>query len=81
MNGRTDSSSELTTPENQKEWLHVRPLLEVGREPEAREYLSETGATRRPDLSQANFLLGAMYFSMGRNADAQRVLPRCRMLG
>lgn len=78
MNGRTDTSSELKTPENQKAWQRVRPLLESGREQEAREYLAGFGEPQHPDLSHANFLLGAMYFSMGRNADAQRVLALAR---
>jgi tetratricopeptide (TPR) repeat protein len=78
MNGRTDTASELKTPENQKAWERVRPLLESGREQEAREYLAGISARQNPDLSQVNFLLGAMYFSMARNADAQRVLALAR---
>lgn len=78
MNGRIDTSSELKTPENQKAWQRVHPLLESGREQEAREYLAGIGTPQHPNLSQANFLLGAMYFSMGRNADTQRVLALAR---
>jgi tetratricopeptide (TPR) repeat protein len=78
MNGRTDTSSELKTPENQKAWQRVRPLLENGHEQEAREYLAGINAPQHLDSSQVDFLLGAMYFSMGRNAEAQRVLALAR---
>lgn len=78
MNGRTDTSTELKTPENQKAWQRVRPLLEAGREQEAREYLAGMSGNQGPDLSPPDFLLGAMYFSMGRNADARRVLALAR---
>ena len=78
MTGRTDTSSELKTPENQKAWLRVRPLLEADREQEARQYLSGMSETQGPDSFPADFLLGAMYFSMGRKADARRVLALAR---
>ncbi len=82
MNGRTDTSVELKSPENQRAWQHVKPLLEANRELEARQYLAglqlsspETGDSA---LATPDYLLGAMYFSMGRNPDALRVLTLAR---
>jgi tetratricopeptide (TPR) repeat protein len=72
MTNRIDTSQELHDAVQRKAWKQVRPLLEGAQEREAVEYLA---ALPGPDsLANAYYLLGIMYYSMGRPEDSKRAL-------
>jgi len=74
MNDRIDTSRELKGPEEENTWKHVQPLLEQGDEQQALKYLATLPASDSSSRGNSHFLLGVMYFSMGRKEDAKRVL-------
>jgi tetratricopeptide (TPR) repeat protein len=59
-------------------WNDVKRLLDVNAEPRALEYLSKLAARNPVHRANPYYLLGAVYFSMGRNQDAKRVLLTAR---
>jgi tetratricopeptide (TPR) repeat protein len=74
MNDRIDTSRELKGPEEENAWKHVQPLLEQGNEQQALKYLAELPGSDSSSHGNSYFLLGVIYFSMGRKEDAKRVL-------
>ncbi len=80
MNGRIDTSSELRGAEVEDAWKHMKPLLADNKEQQVLEYLAKL-----PDIDPTSprnpyYLLGEMYFSLGRNDDAKRALLTARGL-
>jgi tetratricopeptide (TPR) repeat protein len=78
MSDRVDTSRQLQGPEEQQAWKQVKPLLEANREEEALKLLAKLPAGDGPGHEDPNYLLGTMYYSMGRNDDARRVLTVAR---
>jgi len=78
MTDRIDTSKELNSPEEEQAWKQVKPLLEANKEQEALGLLAKSPATDASGLDEPHYLLGAMYYSMGRKDDAKRVLTIAR---
>src|SRR5579862_2436205 len=78
MTDRIDTSKELKSPEEEQAWKQVKPLLEGNKEREALELLSKSPAAGASGQGDPHYLLGTMYFSMGRRDDARRVLVIAR---
>jgi len=74
MNGRIDTSSELRSPELEEAWKYVQPLLADHNEQEALEYLAKLPNIDPASPGNSHYVLGEMYFTLGRNNDARRVL-------
>jgi tetratricopeptide (TPR) repeat protein len=74
MSGRIDTSSELRSPELEEAWKHVKPLLADNKEQEALEYLAKLPNLDPASPGNSHYVLGEMYFTLGRNDDARRVL-------
>ncbi len=74
MTDRIDTSRELHGSEEEQAWKQVRPLLEANKEQEALDLLSKVPVPGVRDLGTPLYLLGIMYYSMGRTDDAKRVL-------
>jgi len=74
MNARVDTSSELRGSEMEEAWKHVRPLLAENKEQQALEYLAKLPDTDPAIPGSSYYLLGEMYFTLGRNDDAARAL-------
>jgi tetratricopeptide (TPR) repeat protein len=74
MSGRIDTSSETRGPELEETWKHVKPLLADHKEQEALEYLAKLPNIDPASAGSSHYLLGEMYFTLGRNDDARRVL-------
>jgi tetratricopeptide (TPR) repeat protein len=72
MTNRTDTSQELTGADQQKLWRRVKPLLETNKEQDVRNFLAVQPGEH--PVGYDDYLLGIMYYSMGRSADAERVL-------
>jgi tetratricopeptide (TPR) repeat protein len=80
MNGRIDTSSELRGPELEEAWKHVKPLLADNKEQQAFEYLAKLPDNDPASPGNPYYLLGEMYFSLGRNDDAKRSLRTANKL-
>ncbi len=78
MTGRIDTSSELKGPEEEEAWKRVKPLLETNQEQEALELLAKLPAADVLDHGEPHYLLGTMYYSLGRKDDAKRMLNIAR---
>jgi len=74
MNARVDTSSEMRGPEMEEAWKHVKPLLAENKEQQALEYLAKLPDTDPASPGSSYYLLGEMYFTLGRNDDAARAL-------
>jgi len=73
MTDRVDTS-ELKSPEEEQAWKKIKPLLEANKEQEALELLGKSSAADASGQGEPHYLLGTMYYSMGRSDDATRVL-------
>lgn len=78
MTDRVDTSRELEGPEEQQVWKQVKPLLEANQERDALQLLAKSPAAEAPGQAEPHYLLGTMYYSMGRRDDAKRVLTIAR---
>jgi tetratricopeptide (TPR) repeat protein len=78
MTDRVDTSSELKGSEEEQAWKQVKPLLEANKEQEALGILAKLPIADGTDHGEPDYLLGTMYYSMGRKGDAKRVLTRAR---
>ena len=78
MTDRIDTSKELKSPEEERAWKQVKPLLEADKEQEALELLAKSPAADASGQAEPHYLLGTMYYSMGRRDDARRVLTIAR---
>jgi tetratricopeptide (TPR) repeat protein len=78
MTNRNDTSRELKGAEEENAWKQVKPLVEVNKEQEALELLAKLPVTDGLDRGEPHYLLGVMYFSLGRKADAKRMLSIAR---
>ena len=74
LNDRVDTANELAGPEEKRAWKHVRPLLEAGKEGEALQLLATLQVANSLGRGGPYYLLGAMYFTLGRKNDAERTL-------
>jgi tetratricopeptide (TPR) repeat protein len=75
---RVDTSSQLKGLDEQEAWRRVRPLLEQNKELQALELLAKLPVARQVEGGDPYYLLGVMYFSMGRNDDARRLLTTAK---
>jgi len=80
MTDRIDTSSELKGPEEEEAWKRVKPLLEANQEQEALELLAKLPVADVLDHGEPHYLLGTMYYSLGRKDDAKRMLNIARTL-
>jgi tetratricopeptide (TPR) repeat protein len=78
MVDRVDTSSELKNSDEQEAWRRVRPLLEENKEAQALELLAKLPVAHQVDGGDPYYLLGVMYFSMGRKDDARRLLTTAK---
>ncbi|SPF34206.1 putative Tetratricopeptide TPR_1 repeat-containing protein [Candidatus Sulfotelmatobacter kueseliae] len=80
MTDRIDTSNELNGPEEEDAWKRVKPLLEANQEQEALELLAKLPVADVLDHGEPHYLLGTMYYSLGRKDDAKRMLNIARTL-
>ena len=78
MTERNDTSRELRGAEEENAWKQVKPLLDANKEPEALSLLRKFQDTDAPDRGEPHYLLGVMYYSLGRKEDARRMLILAR---
>lgn len=78
MTDRVDTSRELEGPEEQQAWKRAKPLLEANKEHEALELLAKLPVAEESESEGPLYLIGTMYYSMGRNDDAKRALAMAR---
>lgn len=78
MSNRIDTALEWKGPEEESAWKQVKPLLEVDKEKEALELLARLSLAKRLDRQEPHYLLGVMYYSLGRKEDAIRMLRIAR---
>jgi tetratricopeptide (TPR) repeat protein len=71
---RVDTSRELAGSEEEQAWKQAKPLLEANKEQQALELLATLPVSNVPGHDDPHYLIGTMYYSMGRNADAKRAL-------
>jgi tetratricopeptide (TPR) repeat protein len=74
MTDRVDTSHGLNGADEEQAWKQVKPLLEANKEQEALELLAKLPDAEASDTGRPFYLLGMMYFSMGRGQDAKRVM-------
>ena len=74
MIDRVDTSHGLNGADEEQAWKQVKPLLEANKEQEALEVLAKLPVAEASDTGRPLYLLGIMYFSVGRSQDAKRVL-------
>ncbi len=74
MTDRVDTSRELAGAEEQQAWKQVKPLLEANKEEDALALLTKLPVVDGTDQREPHYLLGTMYFTMGRKDDAKRAL-------
>jgi len=77
LSDRVDTANDLG-PEQEQAWKQAKPLLEADKESEALQLLATLPDTNLPGHAAAHYLLGAMYFSLRRNSDAERALKIAR---
>lgn len=77
MTGRVDTSTELRGPEEDEAWKRVKPLLPANEE-QALQVLAKLPVAKLPDRGEPHYLLGTIYYSMGRTDDAKRMLSIAR---
>ena len=78
LTDRVDTSQEMKGSEEEQAWKQVKPLLEANKEPEALQLLAKLTVADGLEQKEPHYLLGMMYFSMGRRDDAKRVLTIAR---
>lgn len=78
MTNRIDTSRELKGAEEENAWKQVKPLLEANKEQEALELLGKSRYSVPFDRGEPHYLLGVMYYSLGRKADVKRMLSIAR---
>ena len=78
MTGRVDTSAELKGPEEDEAWKRVKPVLAANQEQDALQLLAKLPVAKLPDRGEPHYLLGTMYYSMGRKDDAKRMLGIAR---
>ncbi len=78
MTDRIDTASELKGSEEAQAWKEVKPLLESNQESVALEQLAKLPSAEASGLGEPHYLLGTVYYGMGRNEDATRVLTIAR---
>ncbi|HTS05014.1 MAG TPA: tetratricopeptide repeat protein [Candidatus Eisenbacteria bacterium] len=78
MTGRVDTSADLKGPEEEEAWKRVKPLLAANHEQDALQLLANLPVAKLPDRGEPHYLLGTMYYSMGRKDDAKRMLSVAR---
>ena len=78
MSNRIDTSHELEGPEEESAWKQVRPLLEANKQQEALELLTKSPLSERLDCGEPHYLLGFMYYSIGRRNEAISMLRMAR---
>lgn len=78
MTDRVDTSGELKGSEEEQAWMQVKPLLEANKEQEALELLATLPIAAGPDSGESHYLLGTMYYSLGKKDDSKRVLSIAR---
>ena len=78
MADRVDTSRDLAGSEEEQAWKQAKPLLEANKEQEALALLAQLPASNVPGHDDPQYLIGTMYYSMGRNADAKRALTVAR---
>ncbi len=79
LTDRVDTSSELKGSEEIAAWKQVRPLLEANQEQKALDLLARLPVADVLDHGEPHYLLGTMYYSLGRIGDAKRVLTLARL--
>jgi tetratricopeptide (TPR) repeat protein len=80
LNDRIDTSRDLIGLEEEDAWKHVKPLLDEGDEQQALQYFAKLPGSDSSNRGNPYFLLGAMYFGMGRAKDAARLLTTAQTL-
>lgn len=78
LTDRVDTSQEMKGSEEEQAWKQVKPLLEANKEQEALQLLAKLPVVDGIEQKAPHYLLGMMYFSMGRRDDAKRVLTIAR---
>jgi tetratricopeptide (TPR) repeat protein len=78
LTDRVDTSQEMQGSEEERAWKQVKPLLEANREQEALQLLAKLPVVNGIEQKEPHYLLGMMYFSMGRRDDAKRMLTIAR---
>jgi tetratricopeptide (TPR) repeat protein len=78
MTDRIDTSRGLNGTDEEEAWKRVKPLLEGNKEQEALELLANLPVAEEHDAGRPFYLLGIMYYSIGRIRDAERVLAIAR---
>lgn len=79
MSDRVNTSRELNGTNEKKAWKHVKPLLDAGKEQEALEYLAALPESDSIGNARPSYILGVMYYSMGRQDDAKRILATVKV--
>ena len=77
LSNRVDTSDEWKGPEEKEAWRQIKPLLESNQEQQALDLVAKLPVARRID-GDPYYLVGAMYFSLGSNDDAKRLLKVAR---
>jgi tetratricopeptide (TPR) repeat protein len=77
LSNLVDTSNDLKGPEEEEAWRQVKPLLESNKEQQALDLVTKLPIARRID-GDPYYLVGAMYFSMGSNDNAKRLLKLAR---
>lgn len=78
MTDRVDTSRRLNGADEEDAWHRVKPLLQANKELEALDLLATLPVSKDSDHGELHYLLGAMYYSMGRKDDAKRLLTIAR---
>jgi tetratricopeptide (TPR) repeat protein len=78
MTNRIDMARELKGPEEERAWKRVQPLVEANKEQEALEVLAKLHGSDGLDRAEPHYLLGVLYYSLGRKPDAVRMLRIAR---
>ncbi len=78
MTDRIDTSSALKGAEEEEAWKRVKPLLEANQEQQALALLAKMPVANVLDHGEPHYLLGTMYYSLGRKDDAKRMLNMAR---
>ncbi len=74
MNGRVNTAQESRAPELDDAWKYLKPLLAEQKEPQALTYLTKLSDADPVNFGNPAYLLGEMYFTLGRVEDARRML-------
>ena len=75
MSGRVNTAQEARGPELEDAWKHVKPLLAEHNEQQALEWLTKVAAVDPSNPQNPSYLLGEMYFTLGRYERCQARAP------